>query len=175
MGGPLERVLDLRDRVARGALPGPAILTPGPFIDGPGDADPMFRRVNTTDDARRSVRELAAAGVDFIKVQANLSREAYDAVVREARDRQKPVAGHVPVSMSASDTVGTGQRSIEHVSPALVLLDGNPLADIRNVGRIAAVIQGGRLLTRTDLDALLEAVRTAAASRAPRFQVLGPQ
>lgn len=37
----------------------------------------------------------------------------------------------------------------------LVLLDANPLDDIRNTRRIAAVVIGGRLLRRTDLDALL--------------------
>ena len=37
----------------------------------------------------------------------------------------------------------------------LVLLDGNPLEDIRNTQRIAAVVFGGKLLRRADLDALL--------------------
>jgi hypothetical protein len=44
MGGPLDRVLALRDSVRNGSLTGPRILTPGPFIDGPGEADPIFRR-----------------------------------------------------------------------------------------------------------------------------------
>jgi imidazolonepropionase-like amidohydrolase len=37
----------------------------------------------------------------------------------------------------------------------LVLLDADPLADIRNARRIEAVVLDGRLLRRTDLDALL--------------------
>lgn len=37
----------------------------------------------------------------------------------------------------------------------LVLLDANPLENIRNTERIAAVVLGGRLLRRGDLDALL--------------------
>jgi hypothetical protein len=44
MGGPLERLIDLRARVASGAIPGPRILTPGPFVDGPGQSGPLFRR-----------------------------------------------------------------------------------------------------------------------------------
>jgi imidazolonepropionase-like amidohydrolase len=40
----------------------------------------------------------------------------------------------------------------------LVLLDADPLADITNVGRIAAVVLRGRLFRRADLDALLAAV-----------------
>jgi hypothetical protein len=38
----------------------------------------------------------------------------------------------------------------------LVLLDANPLTDIRNTQRIRAVIADGRLYERTDLDRLLQ-------------------
>ncbi|HLJ26404.1 MAG TPA: amidohydrolase family protein [Candidatus Angelobacter sp.] len=44
----------------------------------------------------------------------------------------------------------------------LVLLDGDPLEDIRNTRKIAAVILNGRLLTRTDLDDMLKRVATFA-------------
>jgi imidazolonepropionase-like amidohydrolase len=37
----------------------------------------------------------------------------------------------------------------------LVLLDANPLVDIRNTRRIAAVVLGGRVLGREELDGLL--------------------
>ena len=73
MGGPLERVLTIRDGIRSGRLTGPRVLTPGPFIDGPGDAEPIFRRVQTAAEARTAVSDLATAGVDFVKVQANLS------------------------------------------------------------------------------------------------------
>lgn len=43
----------------------------------------------------------------------------------------------------------------------LVLLEGDPLADIRNVGRISAVVLRGRLLEREDLDRLLTAAQAA--------------
>ena len=39
----------------------------------------------------------------------------------------------------------------------LVLLDGNPLADIGNTRRIAAVIQGGTFISRSELDSLQSA------------------
>jgi imidazolonepropionase-like amidohydrolase len=38
----------------------------------------------------------------------------------------------------------------------LVLLEGDPLNDIANTQRIAAVVVGGRLFTRSELDALLQ-------------------
>jgi imidazolonepropionase-like amidohydrolase len=47
----------------------------------------------------------------------------------------------------------------------LVLLDANPIADIRNTRRIAAVVQGGRVFDRAALDGLLRRVRTWPPSR----------
>lgn len=44
----------------------------------------------------------------------------------------------------------------------LVVLDANPLEDIRNTRRIRAVVLDGRLLRRSDLDGILEDVREAA-------------
>jgi imidazolonepropionase-like amidohydrolase len=66
-------------------------------------------------------------------------------------------------ALGVADSLGT-------VAPGrvadLVLLEADPLRDIRNTSRIAAVILDGRLLERAALDALLEAVRPRAAARA---------
>jgi imidazolonepropionase-like amidohydrolase len=61
--------------------------------------------------------------------------------------------------LAATDSLGT-------VEPGrladLVLLDGDPLADIRNTTRIRAVITNGRYLDRSTLDALLAEAGRAA-------------
>jgi imidazolonepropionase-like amidohydrolase len=58
--------------------------------------------------------------------------------------------------LGLADSAGT-------IAPAkvadLVLLDANPLADIKNTRRISAVVLRGRLFRREDLDALRAAVR----------------
>ena len=41
----------------------------------------------------------------------------------------------------------------------LLLLEGNPLADIKNTRRIAAVIVGGKLYSRSELNARMEGLR----------------
>jgi imidazolonepropionase-like amidohydrolase len=46
----------------------------------------------------------------------------------------------------------------------LVLLDGNPLDDIRNTRKIRAIILHGKLLDRSALDQLLDEVQSAAAN-----------
>jgi imidazolonepropionase-like amidohydrolase len=56
--------------------------------------------------------------------------------------------------LGASDSVGTvANRKVAD----LVLLDANPLIDIRNAGRIAAVVANGRYLDRSELERLLSA------------------
>jgi hypothetical protein len=61
--------------------------------------------------------------------------------------------------LGATDSLGT---IAEGKVADLVLLDANPLADIRNTKRIQAVVRGGKLLDRVTLDALLARSRTAA-------------
>ena len=46
----------------------------------------------------------------------------------------------------------------------MVLLDADPLTDIRNTRRIFAVVQAGRLFSRAELDELLRQVRAAVSS-----------
>ena len=56
--------------------------------------------------------------------------------------------------LNAAGTVGT-------IAPGkaadLVLLEADPLDDVKHVGRISAVVLRGKLLERADLDRLLEA------------------
>jgi hypothetical protein len=60
-------------------------------------------------------------------------------------------------------TITTGARA------DLVLVDANPLTDVRNVERIAGVVVRGRWLSREELDARLAAI--AAANRATEQRV----
>jgi len=116
MGGDWERLQQLRQGVAAGQVIGPRIIAAGPFVDGPGFVD---KPVRTPEEARQRVRELKALGVDFIKVQANLSPESYRAVLAEAKPLGLAVAGHVPEAVSAFEAARSGQISIEHSSPIL--------------------------------------------------------
>jgi len=46
----------------------------------------------------------------------------------------------------------------------LVLLDANPLEDIKNTRKIAAVVLSGRLIERAELDQVLNEVAAYAGS-----------
>ena len=124
-------ILEWRDRIERGEWRGPTIHTAGPILDG----DPPLRDDNlaleTAGDARLTVRDQAAAGYDFVKVYTNLSTEAYAAVVETAGEHGLPVAGHVPRGVEVEDILGSGIRSIEHVTELgdLVEADDSPFRD----------------------------------------------
>ena len=66
---------------------------------------------------------------------------------------------------------GRAARELGTIEPGkladLVLLDADPLADIRNTTRIRAVVANGRLLDRAALDALLAAAERAARAPLP--------
>jgi imidazolonepropionase-like amidohydrolase len=119
MGGDWQRIQQLRQEIASGAVIGPRIFAPGPFVDGPQPADVNFLPVGNEAEARAAVRKLKAQGVDFIKVQANLSPETYRAVLDEAKPTGILVAGHIPEAVSAFEVARAGQRSVEHSSPVL--------------------------------------------------------
>jgi len=133
MGGDWKRIQDLRQDIAAGRTAGPRIFAPGPFVDGPpSQTDVNTSVVTTADEARAAVHRLKSQGVDFIKVQANLSWTSYRAVMDEAARISIPVAGHVPEAISAFDVVRAGQRSIEHISPVIPGDAGVMLACSRN-------------------------------------------
>jgi len=119
MGSDFARIQAMRKEIAGEKIPGPAILSPGPFVDGPQPADATVVPVANAAEARQAARALKARGVDFIKAQAGLSREAFLALADEARRAGIPIAGHVPEAVSAREVSDAGQKSIEHVSPAL--------------------------------------------------------
>ena len=64
--------------------------------------------------------------------------------------------------LGIADRVGTVEKG---KLADLVLLDDNPLDDIRNTQKITAVVANGRYLSRADLDRILTGVQTAAQGK----------
>jgi imidazolonepropionase-like amidohydrolase len=119
MGGYLESLEPLRKEIASGVRVGPQISTPGPYLDG---APPSFQPslvVTNNAEANDDVRQLVRRGVDFVKVQSMLNRDAYFAIADAAKREHIPFAGHVPDRVTAMEAAGAGQRSIEHLTNIL--------------------------------------------------------
>lgn len=104
----------LRSRLAAAPVK-PRVHMSGPLLDGPPGIWPGSKLVVSADEARQAVSAQAVAGVDFIKVYQLLSRDAYFAIMEEARRLGLPAAGHVPSSVSAREASEAGQVSIEHL------------------------------------------------------------
>lgn len=97
VGSPLE-IVKVRDRINHGELVGARLFVAGPLLQRhPNETLIGWSwNVNGPDDAREKVRQLVAAGVDWIKVhdQAGFSDEELTAITQEAARAHKPVAGH---------------------------------------------------------------------------------
>ena len=106
MIGKPEHLL-LRDRVAKGELPGPTIYTAGPPLLG--------NTVSTPEAGERAVVEQKKAGYDLIKVHEGLSPETYAAIVATAKRVGIPFAGHVTATVGLKRALEARQTSIEHL------------------------------------------------------------
>jgi len=115
MGGELDVLQQWRKEVSAGTLIGPRMVISGPMLDGPQPRFPSSIAVKTPEDGRRAVDDLKARGVDFIKLQSLIPREAVFAIADEAKKQGIPFVGHVPDSVRASEMSNTGQKSFEHL------------------------------------------------------------
>jgi imidazolonepropionase-like amidohydrolase len=85
------------------------------MLDGEKTPFPAVIVVKTPEDGRAAVRRLQSAGVDFIKIQSLVPRDAYMAIADEARKQNIVFAGHVPDAIRASEAALAGQKSFEHL------------------------------------------------------------
>jgi imidazolonepropionase-like amidohydrolase len=116
MGSYLESIVPLRQSIADGKILGPRMFTPGPYLDGsPPSFQPSFVVTNAV-QASEDVHQLVSRGVDFIKVQSILSRDAYFAIAAAAKHEHIPFVGHVPDRVTAAEASDAGQKSIEHLT-----------------------------------------------------------
>ena len=119
-GGLLEDLLPVVDTLQRSGANAPSIWYSGPLLDG---ADVVYDGINfpglgianpTPEAARANIAEIHAAGASFLKIYEMVSPEVFAAIVDEARLRNLPIDGHVPLSMRARD-VAPQVQSLEHL------------------------------------------------------------
>jgi imidazolonepropionase-like amidohydrolase len=115
MGSQLDAVLEARDQIAAHRLFGPRMVVSGPMLDGPKSTYKAVIPITTPEDGRKAVDMLKSRGVDFIKVQSGVPREAYFAIAEESKKVGIPFEGHVPDAVRASEAVAAGQVTFEHL------------------------------------------------------------
>lgn len=119
MGGNLDSLVTLRHEIEHGQLTAPQIFFAGPYLDG---STPFFQPslvVSNAAEASADVHSLISGGADFIKVQSNLSRDAYFAIAEVCRREHITFVGHVPDRVTAAEASDAGQKSIEHLTGVL--------------------------------------------------------
>jgi len=115
LGSNLDATLAARDSVAAHQLIGPRMLVSGPMLDGPTTRYAAAIKVANDSEARAAVRMLKQRGVDMIKTQSLIRREAYFPIADEAKRIGIPFEGHVPNAITGMEAVAAGQRSFEHL------------------------------------------------------------
>ncbi len=119
MGGDLPVLLSWRKQIASGQIAGPRMVISGPMLDGYLPSGklrfPSSVPVTTPASAIQAVDSLKKQGVDFIKVQSEISHDAYLAASAEAHKQGLPFAGHVPDKVRIREVIDAGQVSIEHL------------------------------------------------------------
>jgi imidazolonepropionase-like amidohydrolase len=130
MGANLEDILEVRDRINKGEIPGPRMFICGPFLQKslPQLAfhynmklQSDFRwTVDNPEDARDKVKKLLNAGVDFIKViqATEMSHDELAAIIDETHKAGKTVATHGMDENEIRTVVNAGADSIEHTGLA---------------------------------------------------------
>lgn len=152
----------LRDAIAAGKVEGPRMLVAGAYLTAPGGGGevsgapgtaipPEFRRGVARGEAevRQRVAELAAAGVDFIKIIATgavltegtepgaleFSEAELRAAVEEATKHKLDVTAHAHGAEGIKAAIRAGVRSIEHAS----LIDAEGIALAKRHGVFLAM------------------------------------
>jgi cytosine/adenosine deaminase-related metal-dependent hydrolase len=119
-GALLEDLLPVVETLRNSGATAPSIWYAGPLLDG---EDVVYDGVNfpglgianpTPEAARANIAEIHAAGASFLKIYEMVSPEVFTAIVEEARARNLPIDGHVPLSMRARD-VAPNVQSLEHL------------------------------------------------------------
>ena len=118
-GGDIEQLADLRKALP---APKPNIYLSGPLLDGKfvvyDGSDPARPPLGTgvpePGAADAVVAALQQAGADFIKIYELVHPETFKALATAARQRDMPIASHVPLMMTA-DSAGPLADSMEHL------------------------------------------------------------
>lgn len=165
-----DQHLAWRDKLARGELLGPTMVTAGPLIDGEPPIWPGSTILVNPADADKVVADQKAAGYDFLKPYSKLSKPAYEALAAAAKRQGMAMAGHVPDSVGLAGVLAGGQRSIEHVDGYLTALvpDGVSLPEAR-MPRLRAVMAK---LDPSRLPAVVAQTVAAGAWNCPTLVVL---
>lgn len=134
LGAPFQ-ILEFRDRIRRGEIPGPRLTISGPWItrlDFDTVPDEYEIVISSSKEAAQRTRELIAMGSDVIKTWVGLTEDDYRAVVEEAHKAGVKVHAHLYDPIAIRAALNAGVDVFQHVGSAR-----NPRYDEALVSEIA--------------------------------------
>ncbi|HLL14389.1 MAG TPA: amidohydrolase family protein [Pyrinomonadaceae bacterium] len=156
-----------RADVEQGKLAGPTIYTCGPTI----------RTAQKADEARRLVEEQSKAGYDAIKIYNGVSKEAYDALIAEAKKHNLLYIGHIPREPGFESVLRAGQ-AIAHAEEYVYTTFKNKTDDESRIPEVAAATAKAGVqvvVTFVAYDHIIKQVETLPALLAmPEMKYLAP-
>jgi imidazolonepropionase-like amidohydrolase len=149
LGAPLTESLSVRDRVAKGEIPGPRLSMSGPWITrSSGGMTEQFGGITVTSSpqAAQEVERLAKAGVDVIKAHSGLTREDYKNIADTAHKHGIRVHAHVYAEEDVRNALETGIDVLTHAGSAGTAPPYSPkmVTDIVNAGRPVVITAAHR-------------------------------
>ena len=120
LGTPFQ-ILDLRDQIRAGEIPGPRLTISGPWITRirwPGIPPEYEIFIDSPEEAATRTRELIEQGADVIKVWAGLTEEDYRAVVDVAHQHGVKVHAHLYHPEAIRAAIAAGVDVFQHVGSA---------------------------------------------------------
>ena len=150
LGGAMPTSTIVRDRIARGEVPGPRMLVAGTPINHrnapPNPAGSMSllgpgTGITTPAEAAAAVEDHIKQGVDVIKCQVPLSYDEYKAIVDAAHKHNVKVHAHVYAEREVADAFHAGVDVLQHVGSA-----GVPLY---SQGLMKEIVDSGRPVVPT--------------------------
>src|SRR5690348_15743171 len=167
---------ELRARFAKEAA-APEVIIGSIIVDGDPPVWPGSIVIHNAKDARRVVDEIKASGADFVKIYNGIPRDAYFALVDEARKQNIPFAGHLPYQVRASEASDAGQRSIEHLDGIAIGCSRDELRliqqlhPLRYLEKMKTVAEGFRSLDPARCQALFAQFRRRMTWQVPTLTV----
>ena len=116
MWGNLPVLTEVREKIKKGELIGPEVLSAGFMVAGVNPIQSGASVIaSTPEEGREIVRNQKSSIADFTKVYSELERDVYFAIAEECKIQDLPLTGHIPTKTSLYDIVNSNHRSVEHV------------------------------------------------------------
>lgn len=108
----------VRTAIADGQYPGPTIYNCAFILDGPSPQWKSARVLATPTDAREAAEELAAQGVDCLKVYDGIQAPVLQALRQSADELGLPLVGHVPHDVPYDQALLDDMQHMRGLHPA---------------------------------------------------------